>query len=161
MGVGFFISLVNKKSSEMMVKVQELFFVLLLMLSFSDEYECQFYCPGFIINSNCGDTEASEWNTKNIGLNLKEWIKSVQTVTLSSDSHRQRSKIKYKLTRDYHTSMLLHLSAIDCKTKQNLGKTWKIAGKTKEKGDHQFNNGFFYFMSNIKGRESKFCFSWG
>ena len=134
-----------------MVELPEMFFVSLLILIFSDECEFQFYCPGLLINSNCGDNEASEWNTKNIGLNLKEWIKSVKTIIPSSDSYRLHSNIRYKLDKEYNNTMLLHLSAVDCKTKQNVGKIWQIAGGTKEIGDRQFDNGFFYLMSYKKG----------
>ena len=137
----------------MMVEFAKLFFVLLLILSFSDECEFQFYCPGLLINSNCGDSEASEWNTKNIGLNLKEWIKSVEAIIPSSVSHNQRFNVRYKIAKDYNNSMLLHLSAVYCKTKQNVGKIWQIAGGTKEIGDRQFDNGFFYLKSNKQGRK--------
>ena len=82
---------------------------------------------------------------------MKEWIKSVKTIIPSSDSYRLHSNIRYKLDKEYNNTMLLHLSAVDCKTKQNVGKIWQIAGGTKEIGDRQFDNGFFYLMSYKKG----------
>ena len=135
-----------------MVKFPESVFVSLLIFFISEKCECQFYSPGFIINSNCGDIEASDWNTKNIGFNLKEWIKSIQTVIPSSDSHMLHSNITYKLLKDYNNNILLHISAVDCKTKQNVGKIWQIAGGANTSVDRQFNNGFFYLFGNKKGK---------
>ena len=118
-----------------------------------DEFVISLNCPGLIIDSNCGDIKTLEWNTKNIGLNLKEWIKSVKIVYSVNDSEKMNSSIRYNVMMSSDNTMLLHLSSLNCKTGQNIGPMWQIAGIRDELGTNGFNDGFFYVIPNKKGKK--------
>ena len=130
----------------------ELFLIFLIPL-FPYNSKVESNCPGLIIDSNCGGIQSSEWNTKNIGLNLKEWIKSVKIVLSLNDPDKIHSTIRYRASINSNDTMLLHLSSLDCKTKQNIGPMWQIAGKRNEIGDNGFNDGFFYVIPSKPGKK--------
>ena len=109
-------------------------------------------CPGLIINSDCGDIQASEWNTNNIGLNLKEWIKSVKIVYSVNDPEKMSSPYRYNVMMASDDAMLLHLSSLNCETGNNIGPMWQIAGIRNELGNNGFNDGFYYVIPNKKGK---------
>ena len=109
-------------------------------------------CPGFIIGSNCGDNQASEWNSKNIGLNIKEWIKSVKIAGTTNDPEKIHSPIRYNILVSQNDNAILHLSSSNCETNQNIGPIWQIAGVRGELGSNGFNDGFFYILPDKRGR---------
>ena len=120
---------------------------------FIDEFVICLNCPGLIIDSNCGDIKTSEWNTKNMGLNLKEWIRSVKIVYSVNDPEKMNSSIRYNVMMAPDNTMLLHISILNCKTGQNIGAMWQIAGMKNELGTNGFNDGFFYVIPNKKGKK--------
>ena len=120
---------------------------------FLDEFVNSLNCPGLIVDSNCGDIEASEWNTNNIGLNLKEWIKSIKIVYSVNDPEKMKSPFRYNVMMASDNITLLHISSLNCKTGQNIGPMWQIAGIRNELGNNGFNDGFFYVIPNKKGKK--------
>ena len=129
------------------IKTTLIFYFLIL-----DEFVISLNCPGLIIDSNCGDIQASEWNTNNIGFNLKEWIKSVKIVYSVNDPEKMSSPYRYNVMMTSDNTMLLHVSTLTCKTGQNIGPMWQIAGMKNEIGINGFNDGFFYVFPNRKGK---------
>ena len=111
-------------------------------------------CPGLIIDSNCGDNQASEWNSENIGLNLKEWVKSVKVVSSINNLEKLQSPIRYRMLKASNNDLLLHLSSFNCKTNQTLGPIWQISGTKGDLGKNGFNDGFFYVMADTRGNVS-------
>ena len=136
----------------MMITIRLLRVVLLLRALLLEKIVTSLNCPGFIIDSNCGDNQASEWNSKNIGLNLKEWIKSVNVASSINDLEKINSPIRYNILKSPNDTTLLHLSSSNCETNQNIGPIWQIAGQRGELGSNGFNDGFFYIMPDKKGK---------
>ena len=73
-----------------MITIRLLRALLLLRTLLLQQIVASLNCPGIIINSNCGDDQASEWNSKNIGLNLKEWMKSVNVASSVNDPEKNK-----------------------------------------------------------------------
>ena len=120
---------------------------------FVDEFVISLNCPGLIIDSNCGDIKASEWNTKNIGLSLKEWIKSVKIVYSVDEPEKMNSPFRYNILMASDNITLLHLSSLNCETGKKVGPMWQIAGIRNELGTNGFYDGFFYVIPNRKGKK--------
>ena len=135
-----------------MITIRLLRALLLLRTLLLQQIVASLNCPGIIINSNCGDDQASEWNSKNIGLNLKEWMKSVNVASSVNDPEKISLPIRYNILKSPNDTTLLHLSSLNCKTNQNVGPIWQIAGHRGNLGSNGFNDGFFYIMSNKKGK---------
>ena len=95
--------------------------------------------------------QASEWNSKNIGLNLKEWMKSVKVVSSINNLEKLQSPIRYSMLKASNNNELLHLSIFNCKTNQTLGPIWQISGTKGDLGKNGFNDGFFYVMPGTRG----------
>merc|ERR1712110_21506 len=89
----------------------------------------------------------STWNSKYIGQNIKEWIKSVEISFSPKNPNKVHSKERYKVVRNPETGTLLHLSVTNCSSKQNIGPMWQIAGENLRLGHNQFNDGYFYMTS--------------
>ena len=108
----------------MMITTRLLRVVLLLRTLSLEQMVTTLNCPGFIIDSNCGDNQASEWNSKNIGLNLKEWMKSVNVARSINDLEKIHSPIRYNILKSSNDTTLLHLSSSNCETNQSIGPIW-------------------------------------
>ena len=143
----------------MMITSRILRAILLLRTLSLEQMVTSLNCPGVIIHSNCGDDQLSEWNSKNIGLNLKEWIKSVKVASFINDPERIHSPIRYNILKSPNDTIILHLSASNCETNQNIGPIWQIAGQRGELGSNGFNDGFFYIMTDKRGKNYKHCLS--
>ena len=130
-----------------MAKTTKLLILIISLECLIHRGEPQHVCPGLIINSNCDDNLRSTWNSKYIGQNIKEWIKSVEISFSPKNPNKVHSEERYKVVRNTETGTLLHLSVTNCSSKQNIGPMWQIAGENLRLGQNQFNDGYFYMTS--------------
>ena len=149
-----------KKLNLMMAETTKILILIIYLECLIHRAEPQHVCPGLIINSNCDDSLRSTWNSKYIGQNIKEWIKSVEISFSPKNPNKVHSKERYKVVRNPETGTLLHLSVTNCSSKQNIGPMWQIAGENLRLGHNQFNDGYFYMTSRELSNNNNlhFCF---
>ena len=140
-------SLYLRKSNLIMAITCKILIISISLECLIHRAEPKHVCPGLIINSNCDDNLRSTWNSKYIGQNIKEWIKSVEISFSPKNPNKVHSKERYKVVRNPETGTLLHLSVTNCSTKQNIGPMWQIAGENLRLGQNEFNDGYFYMTS--------------
>ena len=91
----------------------------------------------------------SKWNKKDIGINLKSWINSVQQLPLLNETEPQYVTYRKKAVKDQRTNVLMFIGKVDCSYNKTIGPVWKIGGLTSKR---QFHNGFFY--GNVDKQET-------
>ena len=134
------------------------FSVILLLLLFLERNHC---CSsvdkernqncGSFVHSSCEDSLSVEWNKKNIGMELKSWIKSIKKLTseeIQNNAHSTSRKGIWEAKGWDNSTIIRGISNLDCVAKKTVGVSWQSAGTSSK---DQFHDGFLYGIKNEKG----------
>ena len=112
---------------------------------------------GAVVRSTCTDDFTTEWNSKNIGKNLKMWMnkmESIKQITTPELKYYYLSKSFYTEPKRMHKGepqvIVNYIGNKNCATGKTTGPVWKVAALKPHARD-QFHDGFLYDLEDDNG----------
>ena len=103
---------------------------------------------GALVRSTCTDDYSSEWNSRNIGKNLKQWFNRIENIEKITPAEKVYHFISKKLVLGKNSNLVKYIANKNCENKKSDGPVWQLAASLPHMLD-QFHDGFLY------GREAK------
>ena len=129
-------------------------FIISILISSFNILLCQQNC-GKSFTSTCSDDSITTWNTHDIERNLKNWIRSIQQVPLSSKRHKWHLFVQ-KALHDSELSSVQFITRNRCKKHSPIGPLWKKASMF---SGTQFHDGYLYTEEYDEGNMTGNCIS--
>ena len=103
---------------------------------------------GVFMKSSCSDTINTRWNKKNIGNELKLWLKGIQKLHSLEIGERVNFSLRKKVYQEPDSKIIRRIGNVDCLTKNTVGPVWRTAGTISK---DQFHDGFLYGIEDETG----------
>jgi len=103
---------------------------------------------GDLIHSSCGNNLTTNWNSKNVGNELKVWLKGIKIIHSEEGNDKQLEKLKKHVLIDPNDTIIKAISNVNCSTNMPVGPIWKRAAFISQ---DQFHDGFFYAKDDETG----------
>ena len=130
-------------------------FIVGIMFSCLHIFHCEQNC-GILARSSCLDDATTSWNSKNVGNNLKDWLKSMRPIHSSSTEDKAKFSnrkilVQYELNKKSflgESKVVAIITNSRCNKTKHFGPIWKKASMF---SGSQFNDGFLYGIQNAEG----------
>ena len=120
-------------------------FLLIILFNCKTSLGC-----GALVKSMCNDNITTKWNKKDIGVNLKMWIKGIEKLGSVKESDKENYCIRKKVLKDRYSKILKYIGNLNCLNKTTFGPIWKTPPEAISKKS-QFQNGFLYGVEDGHG----------
>jgi hypothetical protein len=105
---------------------------------------------GAIVRSTCTDDFTTNWNSKNIGKNLKMWMNNIESMETITESEMKYYHVSKTFFTGRATTIVKYIGNKNCLTSKTFGPVWKIASVQPRMKD-QFHDGFLYGIEAENG----------
>ena len=112
---------------------------------------------GVLVKSSCCDNLTTKWNKKNVGQELKIWLKEIHILTPVQERDKHNFNLRKKVLHEKGSKYIRYIGNINCSNKNMVGPIWQIAGTINGISYmNQFYNGFLYGIEDKTGSMTGF-----
>jgi hypothetical protein len=109
---------------------------------------------GAIVRSTCTDDFTTNWNSKNIGKNLKMWMNNIESMETITESEMKYYHVSKTFFTGRATTIVKYIGNKNCLTSKTFGPVWKIASdgfQSIKFQSNSFHDGFLYGIEAENG----------